>query len=318
VFALHDVLGFALGAVLVWKLRRVWGRLRHARDWDARTLVGAAAVGLVAVALGSGWTWAVWDVSLAGYRVLDWHYVLGATLAVVVVAHLLLRGKPLRRRDLSDRRQFLGATGVGLAALGAWWLQRPVATVLGLPGSRRRFTGSYEEASFAGNAFPSTSWLADNPRPLDTSSWRLRLGGLVAHPLELRLTDLDHGDQLVATLDCTGGFYSTQHWTGMRLERLLARAGPAPSADHVRVVSRTGYRWSFALGDAHDLLLATHVGQEPISHEHGAPVRLVAPGRRGFQWVKWVMAIELHQGNDLGAPASTLWSSFTSAGQGGA
>jgi DMSO/TMAO reductase YedYZ molybdopterin-dependent catalytic subunit len=104
----------------------------------------------------------------------------------------------------------------------------------------------------------------------------------------------------------------------MRLERLLARAGPAPSADHVRVVSHTGYRWSFALGDAHDLLLATHVGQEPISHEHGAPVRLVAPGRRGFQWVKWVMAIELHQGNDLGAPASTLWSSFTSAGQGGA
>jgi hypothetical protein len=34
--------------------------------------------------------------------------------------------------------------------------------------------------------------------------------------------------------------------------------------------------------------------------------------------VKWVVAIELHHGSDLGAPASTLWSSFTSAGQGGA
>jgi DMSO/TMAO reductase YedYZ molybdopterin-dependent catalytic subunit len=104
----------------------------------------------------------------------------------------------------------------------------------------------------------------------------------------------------------------------MRLARLLERVGPAPSADHVRVVSHTGYRWSFGLGDARDLLLATHVGPEPISHEHGAPLRLVAPGRRGFQWVKWVVAIELHHGSDLGAPASTLWSSFTSAGQGGA
>jgi len=31
---------------------------------------------------------------------------------------------------------------------------------------------------------------------------------------------------------------------------------------------------------------------------HGAPARLVAPGRRGFWWVKWVASIETVTGSD--------------------
>ena len=46
--------------------------------------------------------------------------------------------------------------------------------------------------------------------------------------------------------------------------------------------------------------------------------RLVAPGRRGFQWVKWVVRIELTDAPDTGAAASTVWSSFTRAGRGAA
>ena len=91
-----------------------------------------------------------------------------------------------------------------------------------------------------------------------------------------------------------------------------------PGAHHVRVISRTGYRWSFSLDDARALLLATHVGGEPLAHGHGAPCRLVAPGRRGFQWVKWVERVELHDDPDPGAVASTLWSSLTAAGRGAA
>ena len=68
----------------------------------------------------------------------------------------------------------------------------------------------------------------------------------------------------------------------------------------MRVISHTGYRWSFSLDDARGLLLATHVGGEPLAHGHGAPVRLVAPGRRGFQWVKWVVRVEVHAEPDLG------------------
>jgi DMSO/TMAO reductase YedYZ molybdopterin-dependent catalytic subunit len=97
---------------------------------------------------------------------------------------------------------------------------------------------------------------------------------------------------------------------------LLDQAGLDGEASHVRVVSRTGYRWSFSLDDARELLLATQVGAEALSHEHGAPVRLVAPGRRGYQWVKWVDRIEVHDEPDPGAAASTVWSSLTPEGRG--
>ena len=130
--------------------------------------------------------------------------------------------------------------------------------------------------------------------------------------------ELDRGDALTATLDCTGGFFSTQHWRGVSLGRLLDEAGVEHGAGHVRVISRTGYRWSFGLADARGLLLATHVGGEQLAHGHGAPCRLVAPGRRGFQWVKWVARIEVHKDADPGAVASTLWSSLTAAGRGAA
>ncbi len=140
----------------------------------------------------------------------------------------------------------------------------------------------------------------------------------MARPLRLPLAELQARDRLVATLDCTGGFYSRQRWSGVQHARLLERAGPLPEASYVRVISHTGYRWSFELRDARTLLLATSVGGEPLSHEHGAPARLVAPGRRRFQWVKWVVRVELHGGPDPGAAASTVWSSLTPEGRGAA
>ena len=58
------------------------------------------------------------------------------------------------------------------------------------------------------------------------------------------------------------------------------------------------------------------MGGEELSHEHGAPARLVAPDHRGFQWVKWVTRLELRDGPDPTALAATVWSSFTPEGRG--
>jgi DMSO/TMAO reductase YedYZ molybdopterin-dependent catalytic subunit len=319
VFDAHDALGVVIALLLVVKLRRAWPRLSSPGRWDARVSVGIAATAIVFGALASGWLWAGGvDADFLGYSVLGWHDALGAALAVAVVAHMVLRAKLLRGRDLAHRRQFLAAAGIGAGSLLAWHFQRPVQGLLHVRGASRRFTGSYEAGSFTGNAFPTTSWVADNPRPIEAEAYRLRVGGLVATELSLPSPELAVGDELIATLDCTGGFYSTQRWRGIMLGRVLDLALVSGSAHHVRVASRTGYRWSFALDDARGLLLATHIGDEALSHEHGAPVRLVAPGARGFQWVKWVDRIELLEDPDYGAPASTIWSSFTNAGRGGA
>jgi DMSO/TMAO reductase YedYZ molybdopterin-dependent catalytic subunit len=313
VFAAHAALGTALALVVVWKLRRVWARIVTPARWDGRTGAGLGALLLVAAALGSGWAWSSGaNVAAGGMSLLVWHGVLGLGLGGLVLGHALARARPLRAADLRSRRQVLAAAGVGAAAVGAWALQRPAQRALGLAGARRRFTGSYP----AGSDFPVTSWVADAPRPLDRATYRLAVGGEVHRPLALSAAQLDRGDELVATLDCTGGFAATQRWRGVRLGALLDEAGVAAGGAHVRVVSHTGYRWSFALADARDLLLATHAGDEPLGHGHGAPARLVVPGHRGFQWVKWVTRVEVHADPDLGAAASTVWSSLTPEGRG--
>ena len=318
VFGAHALAGIALALLLVFKLRRVLPRIGAQARRDPRTLRGLLALGLVLAVLVSGTVWSTAGrVGVAGYTVLFWHAALGAVLAVGMAAHALVRAKRPRGRDLADRRQFLTAAALGVGVFAAWQLQRPLQQTLGVPGARRRFTGSYDAGSFTGNAFPTTSWVADRPRPL-ARGYRLTVAGSVRQPLAIVAAELDRGDALTATLDCTGGFFSTQHWRGVRLGRLLDEVGVEPGARHVRVISRTGYRWSFDLHDARAVLLATHVGAEPLSHGHGAPCRLVAPGRRGFQWVKWVERVEVHEDPDPGAVASTVWSSFTAAGRGAA
>jgi DMSO/TMAO reductase YedYZ molybdopterin-dependent catalytic subunit len=317
VFVLHGMGGVALGFVAGWKLRRVWRRVVEVRRWDQHTSAGLLAALLVVGTIVSGVVWSSGgDLYVAGFNLLNWHIVLGVLLTLGVASHGRLRGKRPRRQDLANRRQALRLAAVGAAAGALWWLQRPLAAYAGWRGLERRWTGSYEAGSFSGNTFPATSWVADNPRPMAADSYRLRVGGLVAQPLELALVDLHAGNENVATLDCTGGFYSTQEWRGVSVSRLIDAAGAPPEATHLRAISHTGYRWSFPIDEARDFLLATHVGGEPLSHAHGAPVRLVAPHRRGFQWIKWVVRLELRDGPDLGDAASTVWSSLTPEGRG--
>ena len=71
-------------------------------------------------------------------------------------------------------------------------------------------------------------------------------------------------------------------------------ASPGPRARSVTFTSVTGYYRRFSLEEAERYVLATHVGGRPLSHGHGFPVRLVAPEKRGFEWVKWVVEIEVN------------------------
>src|SRR5262249_36428491 len=101
------------------------------------------------------------------------------------------------------------------------------------------------------------------------------------------------GDEVRAVIDCTGGWYATQTWRGTRLDRLL---GGLPGSGGVGVTPGTGYQRRLPAAEASALWLVTHAAGRPLDAPHGAPARLVAPGRRGFWWVKWVASVEVEGG----------------------
>ena len=100
--------------------------------------------------------------------------------------------------------------------------------------------------------------------------------------------------EVTATIDCTGGWHSTQVWRGIRVADLLDRSAPGREAASVTFRSATGYYRKFSLDEARGYILATQVGDETLSRGHGFPLRLVAPDKRGFEWVKWVESVEVN------------------------
>jgi DMSO/TMAO reductase YedYZ molybdopterin-dependent catalytic subunit len=140
-----------------------------------------------------------------------------------------------------------------------------------------------------------TQWLDDRVQVLDPAAWRLRVraGGATRDWTYGELAGF--GDRVEAVLDCTGGWYARAAWEGVRLDRLLPPGALERAGGHASLVvaSATGYRRRLPLSDARTLLLATRLDGRPLGAGHGFPARLVAPGRRGFWWVKWVTSIEL-------------------------
>jgi DMSO/TMAO reductase YedYZ molybdopterin-dependent catalytic subunit len=55
----------------------------------------------------------------------------------------------------------------------------------------------------------------------------------------------------------------------------------------------TGWYAELPVHEAREALLATSVADAPLPHGNGAPCRLVAPDRRGLEWVKWVGQVEV-------------------------
>ncbi|WP_435334457.1 molybdopterin-dependent oxidoreductase [Haloarchaeobius sp. TZWWS8] len=305
-FVVHGVVGLVLVVLLGFKFRRVWRRLRGRLT---RTVGVSLLLSLVAIAaLLTGIAWTLGATSpVPGLTLLVLHGYLGALVVPILLVHLLARFRLPDRETIRERRQALRVGGLLVGGAVVWRLQQGLASEL-VPS--RRFTGSREAGSDDGNAFPVTSWVADDPEPIDESTWQLSVRGGVETPLELAADELPGGSESRALLDCTSGWYSEHDWQGVRVGDLLDAAEADQDAGWVRFRSVTGYRWSLPMAEARDALLATHVDGDRLSHGHGFPVRLVAPGRRGFQWVKWVDAVEVRYRSDPAQWLATVVSGF--------
>ena len=280
----HGVLGLGIVALTPWKSTIAGRGLARRRPGRTTAIAFAALIVtsiIAAIVHVSGVVRSVGPFSPLGIHV-------GTAIAAIAlgVVHVVQRPVRPRMTDLS-RRNLLRSGAILGAGAASWLALERVLSATGARGASRRDTGSFEHGSGTPADMPVTQWFNDEVQEVDASSWRLQvLDGSRTYSVD-ELSSF--GDVLPATLDCTGGWYAEQVWRGVRLDHLLDPA----DGESIVVRSLTGYSRRFPRSDAPGLLVATHVGDAPLSAGHGAPARLVARGRRGYWWVKWIATIDV-------------------------
>ena len=295
VFWAHAIAAYAIVVLLLPKTEIVVRSLRRRRRRGSgpEHRVFLVMLGLLVVVLATGLTWVLAGPLYVGVSLINLHAYLAIALAGLLVLHVARRGYALRIPAARGRGAALRLVGVAVGGAALWGAERGLERALGRDRVRR-YTGSYERGSFGGR-FPAVIWFRDRRPQVDEATYSLRVHGAVERELRLDLAALRGRDssQLRAKLDCTGGWFTEQDWQGVSVADLLAEAGVRGGARSVLVRSRTGYARRLPLDEARGCLLAVAATGVPLRPGNGAPLRLVAPGRRGYDWVKWVDEVEV-------------------------
>ncbi len=135
--------------------------------------------------------------------------------------------------------------------------------------------------------------------------YRLRVRGCVENPVELSLEQiraLAH-DEHVSLHHCIQGWSGIAQWGGISMTRLMKLVKPLPEARVVEFVSFGEGTFGGTYYDTQRLedvvkpecLLAYEMNDEPLTHLHGAPLRLRVENQLGFKMVKWIREIRFVQ-----------------------
>jgi DMSO/TMAO reductase YedYZ molybdopterin-dependent catalytic subunit len=192
---------------------------------------------------------------------------------------------------VTTRRALLGGGVLAGLALGVGASQWPTPRLAWLAPLR---------AGPAALDFPVMNY-EGGPQVVDVSRWRLRVTGLVDHPLQLTEADLLAlpVEEHTYAINCVDGWTAVRTWRGVSLARLLRMAGAHPDFSHVRIRSTSGYRWDHRRDHvlAAGALLVTHVNGVRLNDDHGYPARLMVPGVVGEQNIKWVDELQVGRGD---------------------
>lgn len=306
--ALTIVIGAITGGVIADLVRRpvqsraAWG----GKPIDIGLAAGAACAAVYVLVISRDRQTVTIVCTLAGF--LAWGGVLGAAIGATA-----LRDEPVaeRRHTLIILGALAAATTViasGIARLvrrpravssGAPELPPPsssptpaVSRLAPVPGTRPEITATHDFYRVDINL---------TPPEINDASWRLALGGLIARPRELRLDELRDRKAItqLITLECIsnpvgGDLIGTAPWTGCSLAALLDELELSPSARALWIEAADGFHESVSLADARDAraMLVYAMNGEPLTAEHGFPLRLYLPDRHGMKLPKWIRRID--------------------------
>lgn len=159
----------------------------------------------------------------------------------------------------------------------------------------------YDPARLPPGQYLTEKWpvlhAGDVPR-VDLATWTFRVFGEVEEPLELTWEQFGE----LARTEHTQDIHCVTRWSrfdttfrGVHWRDVAALVRPKPSARFAIAHAEQGFTSNVPLASLEDdlALLATEAEGEPLAPEHGAPLRLVIPGKYFWKSAKWLRAIEL-------------------------
>lgn len=134
------------------------------------------------------------------------------------------------------------------------------------------------------------------PMLVNPSAWRLRVDGLVRHPLELSLEDLMQMPRVSYTVKhhCVEGWSAIATWHGVPVAAVVERCQPVPAGKYISFVSfDSGYSngWDIASAMHPQTILAYGMNDHALPPAHGAPLRLYAPTKLGYKLTKYMVSM---------------------------
>ena len=139
--------------------------------------------------------------------------------------------------------------------------------------------------------------------------FRLQVGGLVEHPVELSLDDLEQMGEVehITMHHCIQGWSGIAKWGGLPMQKLIEIVKPKPGAKVAAFFSFGEALYGGHYYDTQSLenllkpqcLLATRMNGQRLSEVYGAPLRLRVENQLGYKMVKWIERIEFIESEKL-------------------
>jgi len=140
------------------------------------------------------------------------------------------------------------------------------------------------------------------PQYIKKDSYRLTISGLVD---SARMYTYDEvikrtNHKKVVTLNCVEGWSVTILWEGVLVKDLIQEVDVDSTANTVIFHAHDGYSTSFPLSYVmeNDIIMAYRMNNLTMPPERGFPFQLVAEGKWGYKWVRWITEIELSADED--------------------
>jgi len=131
----------------------------------------------------------------------------------------------------------------------------------------------------------------------DPAKWDFRVWGEVESPLHLTWNEFGRLPRTSSVSDfhcVTRWSRFDNQWQGVPFREVLKLAKPKSNASHVLVHAEQGFTANVPLADLEQdgVLLATHHDGQPLTPDHGYPLRLIVPHLYAWKSVKWVRGLE--------------------------